>query len=119
MYEDILEKLNANPFIEHESIPWEVVSDKVKRKIMVYDENVMMVCVAFQKGGIGEVHSHHHMQMTYIDSGKFEVEIDNKKQILKRGDTFYIPTNSPHGVRCIEDGILVDIFHPVRKDFLV
>lgn len=106
-------------FFKDESIAWDIQSDTVKRKIMVYDNNMMLVKVAFKQGGIGEVHAHPHTQMTYVEEGVFEVEVAGRKQILRSGDTFYIPSNHPHGVKCLEEGVLIDIFHPTREDFIV
>lgn len=105
------------PFLEDVDVQWEMLSEKVKRKILVYDQQVMLVRVEFEKGGIGELHRHPHTQMTYIERGVFEVEIDGKKKILKKGDSFYVPSNSLHGVQCMENGTLMDIFSPLREDF--
>ena len=48
----------------------------------------------------------------------FEVTINGKKQILSIGDGFYAEPDADHGVICLESGILLDSFSPVRKDFL-
>ncbi len=105
-------------FIEDNDISWEIVGEGVKRKIMAYDEKLMFVKVAFEKGGIGKVHQHPHIQITHVESGSFETEIDGKKQVLNAGDAFYIPTNIWHGVVCLEAGVLIDMFSPMREDFL-
>ena len=65
----------------------------VRRKIMSYDDRLMLVKVEFEKGGVGSVHKHHHTQITHIESGVFEVEINGEKKVLKGGDGFYIPPN--------------------------
>jgi quercetin dioxygenase-like cupin family protein len=105
-------------FIKDEDIAWEQVGEGIKRKIMAYDERLMVVKVAFEKGGIGTVHQHHHTQITHVESGVFEVEIDGDKKILKSGDAFFIPTNIWHGAVCIEAGVLIDVFSPMREDFI-
>jgi quercetin dioxygenase-like cupin family protein len=56
--------------------------------------------------------------VTHIAEGKFEVTIDDEKKILEKGDSFYIPSNVMHGVVCLESGLLIDVFSPVREDFL-
>jgi quercetin dioxygenase-like cupin family protein len=78
----------------------------------------MMVKVRFKKDSVGEPHKHFHSQTTYVVSGKFQVEIDGIKQILSSGDGFYVPPNALHGAICLEDGMLIDVFSPVREDFL-
>jgi quercetin dioxygenase-like cupin family protein len=105
-------------FIENNDIPWQPMDVGVKRKIMAYDDKLMVVKVEFEKGGIGSLHQHHHSQITHIESGVFEVEIGEEKKILKGGDAFYIPPNVMHGAVCLEAGVLIDVFSPMREDFI-
>jgi quercetin dioxygenase-like cupin family protein len=105
-------------FIENRDIPWEVTAPGMKRKIMAWDEKLMMVKVEFEKGAVGTLHQHHHSQITHIESGIFEVEIGKEKRILTTGDAFYIPPNVIHGAVCLEAGTLIDIFSPMREDFV-
>jgi len=105
-------------FIENDGIPWQTVGDGVKRKIMAYDKSLMLVKVSFEAGGVGAVHEHYHSQITHIESGKFEVEINGEKKILSAGDAYYIPPHVLHGAVCIEAGVLVDVFSPMREDFI-
>ena len=107
-----------NVFVENNAINWEEVNTGVKRKIMACDDKLMVVRVEFKKGSIGTIHQHYHSQITNIESGKFEIIIDNNRKVLKSGDAFYIPPNTDHGCVCIEDGVLIDVFSPMRKDFL-
>lgn len=109
---------STNLFIVNNDIPWEQMDTGVKRKIMAYDDNLMVVKVSFDKGGIGNLHQHHHSQITHIESGKFEVEIDGVKKLLSAGDGFYIPPNTIHGAVCMEAGVLIDVFSPMREDFI-
>lgn len=108
----------AKLFIENSSVEWEEMGDGIRRKVMAWDDQVMLVRVAFEKGGIGTLHQHHHVQLTNVESGVFEIEIDGAKKKLKAGDVFYVPSNSMHGALCLEAGVLVDIFNPMREDFL-
>lgn len=105
-------------FINASELEWEIVGEGVRRKILCYDRNLMMVKVEFETGGIGTLHHHPHIQMTHVQSGSFEVEIDGKKQILNAGDVFYVHTNLVHGVVCLEKGVLLDVFNPMREDFV-
>lgn len=50
---------------------------------------MMMVRVEFEVGAVGTVHKHYHVQMTSVESGVFEVEIEGKKKILKGGCILY------------------------------
>ena len=110
--------LHKQGFIEDNQLEWQPAGEGIRRKIMAYDSSLMLVKVIFEKGGIGTVHKHVHVQMTHIESGVFEVEIAGEKKILKAGDGFHIPSNVEHGVVCLEKGVLIDVFSPMREDFL-
>jgi len=105
-------------FVANSEIPWEEVDKGMKRKIMAYDDKLMVVKVEFEKGGIGVLHQHYHSQITHVESGIFEVQINGEKKILAAGDAFYIPPNVLHGAVCLEAGVLIDVFSPMREDFI-
>lgn len=105
-------------FILQSNVEWQTVDKGVQRKILGHDEEVMMVVVKFEKGAVGSLHHHVHRQISYVQSGVFEVTIDGKKQALQQGDCFFVAPNLVHGVVAVEAGILVDVFAPARKDFL-
>tara|TARA_R110000868_G_scaffold121034_3_gene321132 strand:- start:28229 stop:28576 length:348 start_codon:yes stop_codon:yes gene_type:complete len=109
---------SSKEFLIGDEIAWETVGEGVQRQITGYDDSVMMVNVKFDKGGIGPVHKHYHSQVTYIARGKFEMTIADETRILKEGDSFYIPSNVLHGLVCLEKGLLVDVFSPIREDFM-
>ena len=113
--------INHQPpsFTTFDSIPWQDMGSGIRRKILTYDEKIMMVRVDFEKGAVGALHQHPHIQVTHIESGYFEVEISGIKKILKAGDVFHVPSNALHGVVCLDAGALIDVFNPMREDFLV
>ena len=101
------------------NIEWIDIGNGVSRQVFGHDDSIMMVKVKFETGAAGTLHKHPHVQVSYVESGSFEVMIDDQKQVLSKGDVFRIPSNKPHGVSCVEAGILIDVFSPVREDFLV
>ncbi|MCG8334426.1 MAG: cupin domain-containing protein [Proteobacteria bacterium] len=111
-------KKQSSLFIEDSEMPWEELGSGLKRKILGYGEKIMLVKVAFDKGAVGPIHHHLHSQTTYVLEGSFEVTIGNEQQILKSGDGFYIPPGVDHGAVALEDGILIDVFSPLREDFI-
>ena len=113
-----MKQIAGKSFIISDEIPWESTENGVERKILGHDDQLMMVCVRFEKGAVGSLHHHVHRQVSYVDSGRFEVTIDGKKKILEKGDCFFVAPNLIHGVVALEEGSLVDIFTPVRMDFL-
>jgi len=105
-------------FIFNNDVEWENVGDGVRRKIMAYEKDLMLVIVEFNKGSIGYAHKHPHKQVSYVAEGSFVVNINGEKKIQKKGDVFLILPNVEHGVTALEDGTLIDIFNPHREDFL-
>lgn len=111
-------KYSSESLLNSSQQDWEGVGPGIQRKITGFNNDIMMVLVKFEKGGIGKPHSHIHSQSTYIESGAFEVTIAGKTELLKQGDCFLVPPNAIHGVVCTAAGILVDVFNPIRKDFI-
>lgn len=103
--------------IENE-MPWEDLGNGIQRQVYGYDDRIMLVKAKFKKGAIGTLHQHHHTQVTYVDSGSFEMSIGEEKRIIRKGDGYYVPPNVIHGCVCLEPGILVDAFTPHREEFL-
>lgn len=108
----------SKEFLLDKEQEWEVVGEGVKRKIMGYDDKIMLVKVHFDEGGIGYKHEHYHSQTTYVASGEFEFSIGDETKIVKEGDSVYIPPNVLHGAICTKSGILIDVFSPIREDFM-
>ena len=111
-------KKQSETFIQNNTVEWENAGEGVRRKVMAYGDQVMLVRVEFEEGAVGALHNHPHVQVSNVESGVFEIEIDNIKKVLKAGDAFYVPPHSVHGAVCIEAGVLVDVFSPMREDFL-
>jgi quercetin dioxygenase-like cupin family protein len=113
-----MEKVQSTEFQFEKEIPWEDVGNGVSRQIFGYDEKLMLVKAKFEAGGIGSPHLHPHSQVTYVESGEFEMTIGEEVRIIGKGDGYYVPPNTMHGCRCLKPGLLIDAFSPVREDFL-
>ena len=72
----------------------------------------------FEKGAVGTPHEHFHSQSTYVASGVFEFRVGDETVIVKAGDGIYMEPDIIHGAVCLEAGILIDTFSPMRADFL-
>ena len=90
----------------------------VERKILAHTGELMCVENRFEKGGEGTLHAHPHTQITYVVSGVFEFEIDGEKKTVTAGDTMLKKDGVVHGCVCLEAGVLLDIFTPMRQDFV-
>ncbi|HBT85201.1 MAG: cupin domain-containing protein [Fermentimonas sp.] len=111
-------KTTSEVFLYKNEIEWEPAGEGVRRQIMGYDKQIMLVKVEFQKGAIGSAHSHPHTQSTYVVSGVFEFTINGVTKTVSEGDGLYIAPDVVHGTKCIEPGILIDAFSPMREDFI-
>lgn len=111
-------KVGGDVFFREKSFPWEEAGEGIMRQITGYNTQLMLVKVKFEKGAVGYVHDHFHSQGSYVASGKFKITIDGKSEILEAGDGFFVPPNAKHGAECLEAGVLIDSFSPVREDFL-
>ena len=110
-------KKNSTKYIINSEMEWEELGGGVSRKMLGYDNQIMMV-FKFEKGALGAPHNHFHTQATYVASGSFEFEINGEKKVVKAGDGVYIQPNLMHSTVCLEAGMLIDTFSPVREDFL-
>ena len=102
----------------NQEIQWEDAAPGRQRQVYGYDDKIMLVKVKFEKDAVGLLHEHYHSQATYVESGVFELTIGDEKKILKAGDGYYVPPHVVHGCICNEPGILIDVFSPMREDFL-
>lgn len=105
-------------FIFSEELNTEEAGKGIKRMIMGFDDNLMMVRVDFEKNAVGALHSHVHSQATYVLKGLFEITIDGETKTLNKDDSFFVAPDLIHGAVCLEEGTLIDVFNPARKDFL-
>lgn len=90
----------------------------VTRRVLAYTDGLMCVENTFEKGAVGALHSHPHTQITYVVSGEFAFTVDGVTKTVRKGDTILKEDGVIHGCTCTEDGILLDIFTPMREDFV-
>lgn len=109
----------SGTFLYENEVQWEPAGENVVRQILGYNDDVMLVKVKFEKAGaVGTPHTHPHTQTTYVASGKFEFTVGDETKIVSAGDGLYMEPDILHGCVCIEPGILIDCFAPMRADFL-
>ena len=92
--------------------------DGSTRRVVLDLPELMLVEFTFVKGGIGPLHSHPHVQSSYIAEGVFDVTIDGITQRIGAGGAYIVPSGLVHGVVALEAGKLIDSFTPRRDDFL-
>lgn len=90
----------------------------VIRRILAYTDGLMCVENQFEEGAVGTLHSHPHTQITYVLRGRFSFTIDGETRVVQAGDTLLKENGVVHGCTCLEAGALLDIFTPMREDFV-
>lgn len=88
------------------------------RRVLAFDKELMCVENTFCKGEAAPLHSHPHLQIVYITEGLFSVAVAGEVRVLGKGDSALVPGNVEHSVTCLEDGAVLDIFTPMREDFV-
>jgi quercetin dioxygenase-like cupin family protein len=111
-------KIETKSFLYEAELPWQPTDPNVRRQILGYNDDIMLVKVHFEKGAVGAVHAHPHTQSTYVASGAFEFTIDGETKVVRAGDGVYMKPNAVHGCKCLEEGLLIDTFAPMREDFI-
>ena len=90
----------------------------VTRRVLAYTDGLMCVENTFEKGAVGALHHHPHTQITYVVSGRFRFTIGDETREVGPGDTLLKQDGVMHGCVCLEAGILLDFFTPMREDFV-
>ena len=99
-------------------IPVEQIEPGIERQ-MIYGENLMICRLRIAPNIVTPTHDHPHEQMTIVERGKVLFTIGNEQRIVDTGAVLYFPSGTWHGATMLdEEVILVDIFSPIREDFL-
>ncbi len=106
------------PFIYAENIPFTDLGGGVKRRILACGKDLMVCELHFEQGAVGAMHHHPHTQASYVAEGAFQFTINGETKIVRKGDMLFKLPNLEHGCTCLEAGVLLDIFTPMREDFL-
>lgn len=105
-------------WVTGKSIAGETVAPGLVRKVLAYCGDLMCAQNEFEEGAVGAMHSHPHTQITYVAEGRFKFTIGDETREVVKGDTLCKQNGIPHGCLCIEKGILLDFFTPMRDDFV-
>jgi len=70
-------------------------------------------------GSVMPPHSHPQEQIVHILEGKMRLIVEGVPHELSTGDSFYLASNVPHGVKTLSATRVLDTFSPPRNDYLV
>ncbi len=89
----------------------------LRRQVMSYTKDLMLVRHKMEKGWVGAKHQHPHEQMVFIISGHIVFESPTGKIKARAGDSFIVPGNTDHQASALEDSEVLDVFTPYREDY--
>ena len=100
-----------------DSVPLEVMSEVISRKV-ISGQKAMVAQVFLKKDAVVPEHQHESEQITYILEGALKFELEGREVIVRQGEVLHIPSNVPHRAVALEDTLDLDIFSPIRTDWL-
>ena len=100
-----------------DSVELEAMSDLISRKVISGDK-AMVAQVFIKKDAVVPEHHHESEQITYILEGALKFDLEGKQVIVRKGEVLHIPSNVPHRAVALEDTLDLDIFSPIRTDWL-
>ena len=100
-----------------DEVTTEIMNPKIKQKVIT-GERAMVAQVFIAKGGVVPEHRHESEQLTYIMEGALEFELEGRTVVVRKGEVLHIPSNVPHRAVALEDTLDLDIFSPIRMDWL-
>lgn len=104
--------------VSRNKVPFTTPFDGLERRVLAYNDNIMLVEHVMEKGSIFPEHSHPHDQIGYLLMGRLRVLCDGEEYYLEEGDSFAVKGGVLHQVFALEDSIALDFFNPVREDYV-
>jgi quercetin dioxygenase-like cupin family protein len=98
-------------------VPVEQMNASISRQ-MIHAETMTVARIRLRKGGVVPLHQHPNEQISTVESGLLRFVVSGEERTLRGGETLTIPPNAPHLVEALEDSLAVDVFSPVREDWI-
>ncbi len=100
-----------------ETVKKEQLNDKFWRKV-VNGEKITAAQLGFLKGAIVPLHHHESEQVSIVVQGAVKFEVEGKAVTVRGGEVLVIPSNLPHNALALEDSSIIEIFSPIRHDWM-
>lgn len=95
----------------------ERMSPTISRKV-IHSGRITLARISLAKGAVVPRHSHENEQITNMEKGRLLFRFDDREIIVEAGQTLAILPNEPHSAEALEDCVALDLFAPVREDWL-
>ncbi len=90
----------------------------IRRKTLVHGDKTILCKFKLDQGTLLPLHSHRYEQTGYLLAGSLVFTIDGEKHEVKNGDSWSIKAGVEHGAEVVEDTTLIEVFSPLREDYL-
>jgi quercetin dioxygenase-like cupin family protein len=105
------------PLHRWDEIALEKVTEMISRKIVAGDRE-MLAQTYLKRGALVPMHTHESEQMTYVLQGALRFLVEGEEIIVREGEVLHIPSGTPHQTEALEDTFELDVFSPIRSDWL-
>ncbi|MFN2578188.1 MAG: cupin domain-containing protein [Pyrinomonadaceae bacterium] len=113
-----VQDLNEAQHLNWSTIPVEHTAEGIERQMFV-GKQVMICRFRFAPFLVTPVHRHPHEQMSLVMSGRIRFFVEGEERIASAGDVLHFPPDCLHGATMMdEEVVLIDVFTPLREDFL-
>ena len=105
-------------FGKHNGSGYTIALEGIERKTLVYGERTLMTEFLLRKGSVLPRHAHPHEQTGYLVKGRIRLSIGSEVADVHVGDSWCIPGNVKHGAEILEDSVAIEVFAPVREEYV-
>lgn len=105
-------------FQKYTTFGYRQVLSGIEQKTLVHGDKTLMVEFRLQKNASLPMHSHPHEQAGYLAKGRIRLKIGMDVHDVSEGDSWCIPGGILHGAEIIEESVAIEVFSPVREDYL-
>ena len=100
-----------------EKVELEQLSDTATRRV-IHSERMTTAQIRLSKGSVVPRHSHENEQISHVLKGSLLFQFDDREVTAYAGNLVEIASHEPHRVVALEDSVAMDVFQPVRQDWL-
>jgi len=97
---------------------YKLLAEGVRLKTLVHGEKTHLCEFRIAKGGRVPEHSHPHEQTGYLVSGRLKFIVGDESFEAGPGDSWCLPGDVAHAAEVLEDSVMVEVFSPLRQDYL-
>jgi quercetin dioxygenase-like cupin family protein len=98
--------------------PWIDIVPGIRRRTIANGTTMYQMVARLDAGSRMPEHKHPQEQIVHILEGRMKLIVSGVPHELRRGESFYLAANVPHGVQTIEETMVLDTFSPPRDDYL-